>query len=94
MSRDPPGMIVNCSKRRSLFARCANADEVPRDRDDARYRHNRVTGTIKLPGLFGRDAVGVGDALDPLFDVSQHIEAGFKCLGPDILQHIGRDGVP
>jgi hypothetical protein len=45
-------------------------------------------------GLLRHNPIGVCDALDPLLDISQHIEAGFKCLGRYVPQHIGRNDVP
>jgi hypothetical protein len=43
---------------------------------------------------FGRNAAGrFGKALDPFLDVSECLQADFNCVGLDILQHIGCDGI-
>jgi hypothetical protein len=44
--------------------------------------------------LFSRDmAARLGQALDTLLDVTERFEAGFNCVGRDISQHVGCDGV-
>jgi hypothetical protein len=73
------------SCKATQFERCARGAVVAR-RAAFRLPTNRI---IWLRHSFGCDAAGrLAKTLDPLLDVSERPEAGFDCVGGDVLQNI------
>ena len=88
-----------------VYVRCQRPDvcAVIWSRDDSvwkcsiRKRLRRSATSVygfRVAGLLGRDiATRLGEALDPLLDVAERLEAGFDRVDRDISQHVGCDGV-
>src|SRR5260370_17598838 len=95
------GMVVRCQWRSSatllasglfekVWVRC---NVVARDLFGSENGHARSHGRASIK-LFGGDvAARFSEALDPLLDVSERLQAHFNCPGRDILQHIHTNDV-